>query len=132
MANDKINAVRESESDIEDEGDFYFHSSLRSEPFCFHFVFGSTNLRCLHTSHTPHADDDDNNGIICTVFLCFCVFYFENVIIFSALGLLAFILMRRDVRSFSFRLSTMHHDVAAAISDYKSFRAKVYFFGFCL
>lgn len=115
MANDKINAALAS--DMGDEGNFYFHSSPRLEPFCFQFCVlwldkPTARLHASHASRLPpplppttpsnDAEDDDNNGIICTVFLCFlCTIYFENVIIFSALGLLAFVLMRRDALAVS-------------------------------
>lgn len=101
---------------------FIFILRSISERFCFQFIrlaprtesagMHSPNTVCtpLDTDTTIDNDGrrhsrsiyiedggaDDNNGIICTVFRCFCVFYFENVIIFSALGLLAFVLMRRD------------------------------------
>lgn len=156
MANDKINAALAS--DMGDEGNFYFHSSPRLEPFCFQFCvlwLDQTTAR-LHASHasrlppplpptTPSndAEDDDNNGIICTVFLCFlCTIYFENVIIFSALGLLAFVLMRRDALAVSLgsccfflllRSSAMHQRCRCCCHFRLQFlRVKVYFFGFCL
>lgn len=104
-----------------DGGDFYFHSSFRLDPLCFHFVFGSTNLKRsqnhthTHRTHHPHRQRQQWNNLY--RFSSFCVFYFENVIIFSALGLLAYCL---DVlgRSTFFFPPQMHHVVAAAISDY--------------
>lgn len=119
---------------------FSFFASTGTFLFSVLCLARQTESACMHLTHlAPHsplppndAEDDDNNGIICTVFLCFlCTIYFENVIIFSALGLLAFVLMRRDALAvslglcvcvFFLRSSAMHQRCRdAAISDYNSF-----------